>query len=67
MVHDAQNYWVSKLCPSSGILKTKKHDVSETASVFVLRPGEGDTSSVGSLKKSLLQLLGSPRHITTAI
>jgi hypothetical protein len=32
-----QNYWVSGLFPSSGILETKKHDVSETGSVSVLR------------------------------
>jgi hypothetical protein len=25
-----QNYWVSGLCPSSGILETTKHNVSET-------------------------------------
>jgi hypothetical protein len=25
-----QNYWVSGLCPSSGILNTRKHTVSET-------------------------------------
>jgi hypothetical protein len=28
-----QNYWVSGLCPSSGILETRKHNVSETGSV----------------------------------
>jgi hypothetical protein len=33
----AQNYWVFGLWPSSGILKTKKHGVSETGSVSVLR------------------------------
>jgi hypothetical protein len=31
------NYWVSGLCPSSGILNTKKQNVSETRSVSVLR------------------------------
>jgi hypothetical protein len=25
MVHNTQNYWVSGLCPSSGILKNRKH------------------------------------------
>jgi hypothetical protein len=33
----AQNYWVFGLCPSSGILEARKHNVSETGSVFVLR------------------------------
>jgi hypothetical protein len=47
-----QNHWGSGLCPSSGILKTRKHDVSETGSVSVLRWREGDTYSVGSLRKS---------------
>jgi hypothetical protein len=32
-----QNYWGSGLCPSSGILKTTKHSVSETESVSILR------------------------------
>jgi hypothetical protein len=43
-----QNYWVSGLCPSSGILNTGKHKVSETGSVSVFRSGQGDTYSVGS-------------------
>jgi hypothetical protein len=32
-----QKYWVSGLGPSSGILNTRKHNVSETGSVSVLR------------------------------
>jgi hypothetical protein len=38
-VCNTQNYWVSGLCPSSGILNTGKHNVSETGSVskFFLR------------------------------
>jgi hypothetical protein len=47
MVYDTQNYWVFGLCPSSIILETKKHNVSETGSVSV-----EDTYSVGSLRKS---------------
>jgi hypothetical protein len=35
-----QNYWVFGLCPSSGILKIRKHNFSETGSVSVLRRGE---------------------------
>jgi hypothetical protein len=46
-----QNYWVFGPRPSSGILKTRKHNVSETGSVSVLMWG-GDTYSVGSLIKS---------------
>jgi hypothetical protein len=29
MVYHTQNYWVSGLFPSSGILGTRKHNVSE--------------------------------------
>jgi hypothetical protein len=30
MVYNTQNYWVFGLCSTSGILKTTKHNVSET-------------------------------------
>jgi hypothetical protein len=36
-IHPTQNYWVFGLCPSSCILETIKHRVSETGSVSVLR------------------------------
>jgi hypothetical protein len=39
MVHNTQNYWLFGLCPSSGILKTREHIVSEIGSVSVLRKG----------------------------
>jgi hypothetical protein len=32
MVCNIQNYWVFGICPSSGILETRKHSVSETVS-----------------------------------
>jgi hypothetical protein len=32
-----RNYYVFGLCPSSGILKTREHSVSETGSVSILR------------------------------
>jgi hypothetical protein len=31
--HNTQNHWVSGLCPLSGILNTRTHNVSETGSV----------------------------------
>jgi hypothetical protein len=31
------DYWVSGLCPSSGILNTRKHNVLEAGSVSVLK------------------------------
>jgi hypothetical protein len=33
----SQNYWVYELCPSSSILETRKHNISETGSVSILR------------------------------
>jgi hypothetical protein len=39
MVYNTQNYWVFGHFPSSGILETRKHDISETESVSVLRWG----------------------------
>jgi hypothetical protein len=51
MVYHTQNYWVFGLCPSSGTLGIIKHDVSETASVSVLRCMRGeDIYSFGSLR-----------------
>jgi hypothetical protein len=37
----AQNYWVFGLCPSSSVVETRKHNISETGSVSVLRCGQG--------------------------
>jgi hypothetical protein len=39
MVYHTQSYWVFGLFPTSGILGIRKHDVSETGSVSVLRCG----------------------------
>jgi hypothetical protein len=39
MVYHTQNYWGFELFPSSGILGTRRHDVSEIGSVSVLRCG----------------------------
>jgi hypothetical protein len=46
------NYWGSGLCPSSRILRTRKHNILETGSLSMLRRREEDTYSVGSLRKS---------------
>jgi hypothetical protein len=37
VVKNTQNYWVFGLFPSSCILENRKHDVSETGSVSVVR------------------------------
>jgi hypothetical protein len=34
MVYNTQNYWVFGLLPSSCVLGSRKHDVSETDRVF---------------------------------
>jgi hypothetical protein len=39
MVYNAQNYW-GFVCSPSGILSTRKHNVSETGSISVFRLGE---------------------------
>jgi hypothetical protein len=44
-----QNYWGSGVCPSSRVIE---NNVSETVSGSVLRWWEGDTYSVGSLRKT---------------
>jgi hypothetical protein len=47
----SQNYWGSGLCPSSGILKTRKYVISETGTLSVLGGWEEGTYSVGSLEE----------------
>jgi hypothetical protein len=61
MAYNTQSHWVSGHCLTSGILNTSKHNVSGSGSVSIFRWGEGDTYSVGSLKKSQPQSL-DPRE-----
>jgi hypothetical protein len=56
-----RNYWVFGLCPSSGIVKTRKHDVSETGSVSVLRWGGKTSTQFGPLQSEDLNHW-SPRN-----
>jgi hypothetical protein len=44
------------LCPSSGILETRKRNVLETRSVSVLRWWEGEDIYVGSLRKRVIEV-----------
>jgi hypothetical protein len=46
MVYNTQNHWVFGLCPLSGILESRKHNISETGSVSVLGGGGGNTPTV---------------------
>jgi hypothetical protein len=46
IVYDTQNYWVFGLRLSSSIAETRKHNVSETGSVSVLRWGGGATPTL---------------------
>jgi hypothetical protein len=53
MVYHNENQWVSELSPSSGILGNRKHDVSETGSVSVLRcGGEKSPTQLGPLDRA---------------
>jgi hypothetical protein len=54
--HKRQNYWNFGLCPSSDILKSRKHSVSETRFVSILRwVGGGETRTLlGPLERSNL-------------
>jgi hypothetical protein len=36
-MHNTQNYWIYGLSPLSGILEIRKHNVSETGCVSVLK------------------------------
>jgi hypothetical protein len=54
MIYNTPEYWVSGICPLSGILNTGKHNVSETGSVSFIRCEGGDTYSVGHLERASL-------------
>jgi hypothetical protein len=54
MVYNIQNYWVFGLCPSSGILSTRTHNVLETRSVSILRWGEETPTLSGPLERANL-------------
>jgi hypothetical protein len=64
-----QNYWVFGLSPSSGILGTRKHDVSETGCVSVLRcvGGGGTPTQLGPLGRANLNhwMRLAPPHLRT--
>jgi hypothetical protein len=47
-----QNHWLCGLWPSSGIINTRKNNVSGAGSVIASRRGKGDIYLVGSLRKS---------------
>jgi hypothetical protein len=55
MMYNTQNYWVFGLCPSSGILETRKHSISETGSVSVLRWGGKTPTLLGPLERANLK------------
>jgi hypothetical protein len=55
MVYGSQNYWVSRLCTSPGILKTSKCNVSETGSVSIIRWGAETPTLLGLLERANLK------------
>jgi hypothetical protein len=52
LTRKAQSYWVLGLCPSSSILETRKYNISETGSVFVLRWGGKTPIQLGPLERA---------------
>jgi hypothetical protein len=59
MVYHTQNYWVFGLCPSSGILETRKHNVSETGRFRAQVRGEIPTL-LGTLERANLNQWTTP-------
>jgi hypothetical protein len=53
MVYNTQNYWVFGLFPSSGIIETRKHDVSFSIPV----------PRMSSLSKFVLYIFLSPAEL----
>jgi hypothetical protein len=61
MVINTQNYGIFGLFPTPGMLENRKHDVSETGSVSVLRWGGKTPTQLGPLERSTLH------HWTTSV
>jgi hypothetical protein len=53
-VYDTKDYWIFRLFPSSGILGTRKHDVSETGSVWSSGVGGNTPCQLGLLDRANL-------------
>jgi hypothetical protein len=65
MVYNTQNYWIFGLFPSSGILENRKHDVSETGSVSILRSrGETTPTQLDPLERANLNHWTTPIRYT---
>jgi hypothetical protein len=60
MVYNTQDYWSFGRCLSSGILETRRHNVSETPSVSVLRRGEETPTLLGPLERANLNHWTTP-------
>jgi hypothetical protein len=60
MVYNTQNYCVFGLHPSSGILETRKHNVSETGSVSILKWGGKTPTQLGPLERANLNHWATP-------
>jgi hypothetical protein len=46
MVYNTHNHWVYGLCPSFGIINTRKHNFSQTVSLAVFKWGGGETPTL---------------------
>jgi hypothetical protein len=54
LVYSTRNLWVSRLCPSIGVLNTRKHNVSETGFLFAFEWQQRDTYLLGPLERDNL-------------
>jgi hypothetical protein len=50
MMYNTQNYWVFGLCPSYGILDTRRYDVSETGYIRPQLGGRETPTLLGPLE-----------------
>jgi hypothetical protein len=64
MANNTQDYWVFELHPSSGILTTREHYVSEIGPVSVLRRG-GTSNLLGPLE--ITNINHWKTHVSTTI
>jgi hypothetical protein len=52
-IYNSHNHFVSRLCPSFGIINTRKHNVSKTGSISILRWG-GTPILLGRIERANL-------------
>jgi hypothetical protein len=56
MVYNTWHYWVLGLCPSSGILKTREHNVSEIGCFYPQVRGEETPTLLSPLEREMIEV-----------